>query len=360
MNKPHVVVGLSGGVDSAVSAWLLQQQGYRVQALFMKNWEQDDQENYCHASVDRADAQAVCDQLSIPLHHVNFAKEYWERVFQEFLKEYQAGRTPNPDIVCNKEIKFKLFLNYALAMGADYIATGHYARKFCFDDQQQLHKSYDHNKDQTYFLYTLTQDQLAKTLFPLAKLSKPKVRELATEIGLPNHAKKDSTGICFIGERKFTQFLQTYLAKQPGPIQTTDGHTLGEHNSLMYYTLGQRRGLHIGGQKNSSGAWYVSKKDQENNRLIVVQGKDHPDLYARRLSCRQLHWIAQEKPAFPLQCRAKTRYRQRETECIVTHAADQNYYIEFMQSQWAITPGQSVVFYQNDHCLGGGVIDTVF
>jgi tRNA-uridine 2-sulfurtransferase len=357
MHNKRVIVGLSGGVDSSVAALLLQQQGYTVEGLFMKNWEEDDTETYCPASVDRADAEAVCQRLGIPLHTINFAAEYWDRVFTHFLKEYKAGRTPNPDILCNKEIKFKLFLDYAVHRGADFIATGHYAGITQKAMHYLLCKSRDINKDQTYFLYTLGQTPLKKTLFPLANYLKTEVRALAKAAGLPTHAKKDSTGICFIGERKFRQFLAHYLPATPGLIETSTGQVIGEHHGLMYYTLGQRQGLGIGGQKNASEQpWYVIAKHVDRNVLVVAQGKNHPALYAHTLRCAQLHWVTGEKPTFPYRCTAKIRYRQTETPCLLTEESADSLQVAFTEAQWAITPGQSVVFYQGSYCLGGGII----
>jgi len=358
MKKKQVIVGLSGGVDSSVAALLLQEQGYRVEGLFMKNWEEDDTETYCAATADIADAEAVCKHLSIPFHTINFAAEYWDHVFCYFLQEYQAGRTPNPDILCNKEIKFKTFLEYTLQRGADFMATGHYAGKSFTDNHYQLLKSADNNKDQTYFLYTLGQMQLAKTLFPLASLSKNEVRHMAKQAGLPNHDKKESTGICFIGERKFKRFLQHYLPAQPGMIETPEGKCVGQHDGLMFYTLGQRQGLGIGGLKDSKlTPWYVADKVLDRNALIVVQGRHHTALYARALICSQLHWVRKETPVLPCTCTAKIRYRQHETPCHLTWLTENQIHVEFEQAQWAITPGQSIVFYQEANCLGGGIIN---
>jgi len=354
-----VIVGLSGGVDSSVAALLLQQQGYNVQGLFMKNWEEDDTEEYCSASADVADAQAVCDLLKIPLHTVNFSAEYWDKVFEYFLQEYRLGRTPNPDILCNKEIKFKAFLDYALYLGADFIATGHYVRKQFKNDKYYLLKALDKNKDQSYFLYTLNQKKLNYSLFPVGELKKAEVRKIAAENNFVNHAKKDSTGICFIGERKFKEFLQRYIPAQPGIIETMDGKTMGEHEGLMYYTLGQRQGLGIGGQRNASeDPWYVIEKDQARNVLIVGQGHDHPRLFSDNLICSQVSWVLEQAPEVPLTCTAKIRYRQTDQVCVVSSIANnKEYLVKFVQPQWAVAPGQSIVFYQDDLCLGGGVID---
>lgn len=357
----RVIVGLSGGVDSSVSALLLKQQGYAVEALFMKNWEEDDTEEYCSASADLADAQAVCDKLNLKLHTVNFAAEYWDNVFAYFLAEYKAGRTPNPDILCNREIKFKAFLDYALTLGADYIATGHYAQILKKQPYYYLCKGADPNKDQSYFLYTLGQTPLARSLFPVGHLTKPEVRKIAKEAGLTTHAKKDSTGICFIGERKFKDFLSRYLPAQPGSIETPEGKIIGQHEGLMYYTLGQRQGLQIGGRNDSEAKpWYVAKKDVARNALIVVQGHEHPLLFSRSLHCSQVSWISGKMPSLPLICSAKTRYRQIEQTCTITLCDENNFQVDFTTPQWAVTPGQSVVFYQGDTCLGGGIINTTF
>jgi len=355
-------VGMSGGVDSSVTALLLKEQGHQVEGVFMKNWEEDDTDTYCAASADMADAQAVCDKLGIELHRVNFAAEYWEAVFSHFLIEYRAGRTPNPDILCNKEIKFKAFLNYAKQRGADYIATGHYARIGQNADQFQLLKGCDDQKDQSYFLYALMQEQLSQSLFPIGHMEKTAVRELAAKANLPNHQKKDSTGICFIGERKFKDFLNEYLPAQPGQIISVDGETIGTHDGLMFYTIGQRQGLKIGGIKDSAESpWYVVSKDIPNNNLIVAQGADHPSLFARHLIAKQVHWINAEPKEFPLQISAKTRYRQQDQACVIMKSddamqTDATYEMIFDHPQRAITPGQSVVFYQDEVCLGGGII----
>jgi len=348
---------MSGGVDSSVVALLLKEQGHHVEGVFMKNWEEDDTDTFCPASIDMADAQAVCDKIGIELNRVNFAAEYWETVFSHFLAEYRAGRTPNPDILCNKEIKFKAFLNFAKQRGADFIATGHYVRGNYQDDQYHLLKGCDPQKDQSYFLYTLEQAQLTHSLFPIGHLTKNVVRDMAQKAGLANHIKKDSTGICFIGERKFKNFLNEYLPAKPGPIETQDGQVIGAHDGLMFHTLGQRQGLKIGGQKNfNEDPWYVASKNLERNALIVVQGHEHPALYARALIANQVHWINGAPTAYPVRLTAKTRYRQTDQLCIINKIDDTQYKIDFDQPQRAITPGQSVVFYQENICLGGGII----
>lgn len=361
MGKQRVIVGLSGGVDSSVAALLLLQQGYQVEGLFMKNWEEDDTEDYCSASVDLADAQAVADQLGIPLHTRNFASEYWDQVFSYFLDEYRAGRTPNPDIMCNKEIKFKAFLDLALEMGADYIATGHYARiARAPDGSVRMLKGVDNNKDQTYFLYTLQQHQLQHSLFPVGELEKSQVRALAEQAGFTTARKKDSTGICFIGERKFRDFLQRFLPAQPGDMVTPQGETVGRHHGLMYYTIGQRQGLGIGGRKDASESpWFVVDKDMASNHLIVTQGHQHELLMKHFLQASQLHWVVGQPPAPVFGCKAKIRYRQTEETCQVRILPEGHGEVCFADAQRAITPGQSIVFYQEDTCLGGGIIDTM-
>jgi tRNA-specific 2-thiouridylase len=354
----HIILGMSGGVDSSVAALLLQQQGYQVEGLFMKNWEEDDTEEHCSAEEDLRDAQAVCDQLGIRLHTINFSAEYWDRVFEYFLAEYRAGRTPNPDIMCNKEIKFRAFLDHALDLGADAIATGHYARvQHGSDNRYHMLKGKDGNKDQTYFLYTLDQHQLSHTLFPVGELEKTEVRRIAHEAGFVNDDKKDSTGICFIGERNFREFLQRYLPARPGEMHDTDGKLLGSHDGLMYYTLGQRQGLGIGGRADSSEEpWYVVDKKMDSNTLVVAQGHDHPALLRSTLRAIDLHWTAGTPPSDSFACTAKTRYRQADQSCQVDINGDGSCHVRFDQPQRAITPGQSVVFYADDECLGGGII----
>ncbi|MDY6981269.1 MAG: tRNA 2-thiouridine(34) synthase MnmA [Pseudomonadota bacterium] len=352
-----IIVGMSGGVDSSVAALLLKQQGHAVRGVFMKNWEGDDYDDHCAAEEDLKDARQVCETLNIPLQGVNFADQYWDRVFSYFLQEYSAGRTPNPDILCNREIKFRAFLDYALAQGAEKIATGHYARIHEQDGDYQLLRGKDHNKDQSYFLYTLNQEQLARSLFPIGELDKSAVRQLARQQELVTFNKKDSTGICFIGERDFRAFLKHYLPAQPGEIQTPDGKHLGRHDGLMYYTLGQRQGLGIGGVRGHEGAtWYVADKDLGNNILIVVDGHDHPLLYSHQLTAGDLHWVSGEPPAAPYRCTARTRYRQADTACTIDALRNGICEVTFDDPQWAITPGQSIVFYQDEVCLGGGII----
>nr|WP_314401836.1 tRNA 2-thiouridine(34) synthase MnmA [uncultured Aggregatibacter sp.] len=354
-----VICGMSGGVDSSVSAFILQQQGYQVEGLFMKNWEEDDDTDYCTAAADLADAQAVCDKLGIKLHKINFAAEYWDNVFEHFLSEYKAGRTPNPDILCNKEIKFKAFLEYAAEdLGANYIATGHYVRRRGADDNAQLLRGLDANKDQSYFLYTLSSKQVGQSLFPVGDIEKPIVRAIAEDLDLITAKKKDSTGICFIGERKFKDFLARYLPAQPGNIRTVEGDIIGRHDGLMYHTLGQRKGLGIGGVKGASEeAWYVVEKDLVNNELIVAQGHDHSALLSTGLIAQQLHWVDRQPIREPLRCTVKTRYRQTDVPCMIEPIDDESIKVIFDEPQIAVTPGQSAVFYLDEVCLGGGIIE---
>jgi tRNA-specific 2-thiouridylase len=353
MSRQRVIVGLSGGVDSSVAAWLLKEQGYEVIGLFMKNWEDDDTDEYCTSREDLIDAVSVADVLGIEIEAVNFSAEYRERVFNNFLAEYHAGRTPNPDVLCNAEIKFKAFLDHALQLGADWIATGHYAQLRRRGDRIELLKAADGSKDQSYFLYRLNQAQLSKTLFPLGTMFKRDVRELARKLGLPNHAKRDSTGICFIGERPFREFLMRYLPRSPGPIEGADGRIIGTHQGLMYYTIGQRQGLGIGGQGE---AWYVADKQIDRNCLVVVQGHDHPNLFKQQLSAVELSWTAGSAPSVADTYAAKTRYRQADVPCTLTQIESGRCEVAFPTPQWAVTPGQSVVLYDGSVCLGGGII----
>ncbi|MCO5101963.1 MAG: tRNA 2-thiouridine(34) synthase MnmA [Burkholderiaceae bacterium] len=363
----RVVVGISGGVDSSVAAWLLKQQGYEVVGLFMKNWEDDDDDEHCSTREDWIAAASAADVLGIDIEAVNFAAEYRERVFAEFLREYSAGRTPNPDVLCNAEIKFKAFLDHAMALGAGRIATGHYARVRAAvrsgehgreHPRFELLRGVDPAKDQSYFLHRLTQAQLARTIFPLGELHKRQVREIARSIGLPNAQRKDSTGICFIGERPFREFLGRYLPTHPGPIVTPEGRTIGRHDGLAFHTIGQRKGLGIGGTRGGSGEpWFVARKDPVRNELVVVQGHDHPMLRSSRLQAIDAHWIAGVPPDDDGCLAARTRYRQADAGCALSVLPDSSFELRFAEPQWAVTPGQSAVVYRGDACLGGGVIE---
>lgn len=357
-HRTTVIVGLSGGVDSSVAALLLLEQGYRVEGLFMKNWEEDDTDDHCAAAADLEDAAAVADRLGISLHRVNFSTEYWDWVFSRFLTEYRAARTPNPDILCNREIKFRAFLDHALDLGAERIATGHYARVARDHAGWHLRLAADGQKDQTYFLYLLGQHQLGHCLFPLGDLSKTEVREIARRAGLPTAEKKDSTGICFIGERRFRDFLARYLPRAPGPIETPEGSLIGEHQGLAYYTIGQRQGLGIGGVTGKAEApWFVAHKDPVRNALILVQGHDHPLLMSKGLDGGAPHWIAAAPSAVPFACRLRTRHRQALEDCTLTELRDDRCRVHFAHPQRAVTPGQAAVFYRGEECLGGAVIE---
>ena len=355
--KTRIIVGLSGGVDSSVAALLLQKQGYRVEGLFMKNWDEDDGEDYCTAQQDLEDAIDVADKLGIPLHQANFAAEYWDNVFAHFLAEYKAGRTPNPDVLCNREIKFKVFQDYARLLGAEYIATGHYARLDHTEKKPRLLKALDDNKDQSYFLQSVDASQLAQVSFPLGELSKVEVRKIAYQNGLSTYDKKDSTGICFIGERRFRDFLKTYLPARPGDIEDTQGNFIGKHEGLMYHTLGQRQGLGIGGVRGASEKpWYVVSKDITRNVLVVGQGNDHPEMYTSSIPLNEISWIG-ECPTLPLTGAAKVRYRQPDQVCRLM-ATETGFRVDFDEPQRAVTPGQWVCFYQDQWCLGGGIIES--
>ncbi|MFV9509694.1 tRNA 2-thiouridine(34) synthase MnmA [Tepidibacillus sp. LV47] len=362
MNKKpeetRVIVGMSGGVDSSVAALLLKQQGYDVIGVFMKNWDDRDEFGHCTAEDDYQDVIRVCNQIGIPYYSVNFEKEYKEKVFNYFLDEYKKGRTPNPDVMCNREIKFGEFLEKALELDADYIATGHYARVRNINGEFQLLKAIDQNKDQTYFLNVLNQYQLSKTMFPIGHLQKSEVRKIAQENGLATANKKDSTGICFIGERDFREFLSKFLPAQPGEIRTLDGEVKGTHQGLMYYTLGQRKGLGIGGE-GTGEPWFVVDKDVKNNILYVAQGANHPSLYSKGLVATDVNWISGKPPAKQFTCTAKFRYRQPDQKVTVIIKENHTCEVIFEEKQKAITPGQAVVFYQDEVCLGGGIIDQV-
>ena len=354
-----VIVGMSGGVDSSVAAYLLKEAGHEVEGLFMKNWEEDDGPGYCPAAKDLADAQSVCDKLDIPLHSVNFSERYWQSVFEHFLNEYQAHRTPKPDVLCNKEIKFKAFLDYASHLGADYIATGHYAKLKREGQETYLYRAKDRDKDQSYFLHAVNREALNKSLFPLGNMLKSEVRALAQSLQFITHDKKDSTGICFIGEKRFKTFLNEFLLASPGDIKTTQGEIIGRHDGLMFYTLGQRQGLGIGGLKNTPAQpWYVVDKDSKSNSLIVAQGYYHPMLYAQGLECGPIHWLI-PLPALPLACHAQIRYRQTPEPCLISPAENDRHTLMFSSAQRAITPGQYVVFYQQNRCLGGATIENL-
>jgi len=348
---------MSGGVDSSVAAAELLNQGHQVTGLFMKNWEEDDTEEYCSAAVDLADAEEVCKQLGIKLKTINFSYEYWTRVFQLFLEEYRRGRTPNPDVVCNKEIKFKEFLRWALHLGADSIATGHYSRLTRQNHHYLLRKGRDNKKDQSYFLHTLDQEALRYVNFPLGEMFKKQVREIAQALRLTTHDKKDSTGICFIGEHhRFSDFLSRFLPAQIGPIKTLEGETIGFHQGVYYYTIGQRQGLGIGGKGKP---WYVAQKDVKQNIIYVVQGHDHPAMMKKVILAQNMYWVVGRPPILPILCKAKTRYQQDEQPCIISIINTHYTKIEFEQPQWAVTPGQSIVFYKGDVCIGGGIIQSV-
>lgn len=358
-NGRRVIVGMSGGVDSAVAAAQLLQDDYEVVGLFMKNWEEDDEPEYCAAERDLSDARDVCELLGIHLETANFSHEYWENVFKHFLNEYKVGRTPNPDILCNREIKFKLFMDWSISLGADYIATGHYVQRGLLDDRLSLLMGADPDKDQSYFLYTLGQKALLNSLFPIGHLRKKQVREMADEMSLPVKSKKDSTGICFIGERRFKDFLSQYLPNKPGNILNLAGQVIGKHSGAMYYTIGQRSGLGLGGsndRQNTGQPWFVAKKNVQNNTLIAVQGNNHPSLLKKIVITERPHWISGLPAILPLVCHAKTRYRQINQACEIVAYGSDYARVVFDQPQRAIAPGQSLVFYQGEHCLGGGVI----
>ncbi len=355
---PHIVIAMSGGVDSSVAAALLKQSGYRVSAVFMKNWNEPAEDGHCLWEDDVGDVLSVCDKLDIEVNTVDLSKAYWDGVFEAFLDEYRRGRTPNPDVLCNREVKFKAFIEHASSIGGDLIATGHYAKHHTLNGKEVLQKGADPNKDQSYFLYAIGQHALTRTVFPLGELEKPAVRRIAAGAGLATHAKKDSTGICFIGERRFRSFLSNYLPAQPGDIRSLDGNVIGHHQGAAFYTLGQREGLGIGGIRGASeGPWFVVAKDVSNNELIAAQGHEHPLLMSRRLIADTLSWIDDAPPVIPFRCHAKTRYRQPDQSCEIVALDDDTLTVEFTHPQRAVTPGQSVVFYDGNTCLGGGIID---
>ena len=354
-----VVVGMSGGVDSSVAAYLLKEQGYDVIGIFMKNWEEKDESGYCTATEDYEDVRRVCEKIGIPYYTVNFEKEYWDRVFTYFLDEYKKGRTPNPDVMCNKEIKFKKFLDYALKLGADYLATGHFAKVKYENGEYKLLRGEDNNKDQTYFLNVLTQEQLSKAMFPIADYTKKEVREIAKEKGFVTADKKDSTGICFIGERDFKDFLSNYIPAKPGKMRTIEGEVKGQHDGLMYYTLGQRKGLGIGGS-GTGEPWFAAHKDLKHNDLYVVQGSEHPALFSKGLYASNISWISNKEKNKEFECTAKFRYRQKDKEVKVYIINDDKCKVVFKNPQKAVTPGQAIVFYNKEECLGGGIIEEVF
>ncbi len=359
--KQKVIVGMSGGVDSSVAAWLLQIQGFQVEGLFMKNWEHDDKPGFCAAANDLADAQAVCDRLNIPLHTVNFSEQYWQEVFQTALDEYALARTPNPDVLCNRKIKFAAFLDHARALGAEAIATGHYAKLTIQQERAHLYKARDRDKDQTYFLHAVQTEALLSTYFPLGDYTKSQVREMAKQAGFLNHAKKDSTGLCFIGEKRFKAFLNEFMLATPGVIENTNGEVLGQHDGLIFYTIGQRQGLNLGhASRGFNQPWYVVDKDLARNVLMVAEGSEHPMLYSLGLICNAIHWL-HPPPShhFPMTCFAKTRYRQHEQACVIAPADEQQHVVMFSSPQRAVTPGQYVVFYAKNECLGGAVIEKI-
>ena len=361
MTKNKIIVGLSGGVDSSVAAMLLKEKGYEVEALFMKNWNNQTEDGKCLWEDDVEDAIQVCDKLNIEINTIDLSEDYWEKVFKNFLTEYKNGRTPNPDVLCNKEIKFKAFLEYAESLGAEKIATGHYACKNTNGDSIQLLKSIDNNKDQSYFLCCLNQNQLNKTLFPIGDLHKQDVRKLAKKAKLITHDKKDSTGVCFIGEQPFRDFLSSFIKPERGLIKTVDGESIGEHEGIFFYTLGQRQGLGIGGIKNATDApWYVVRKNIDDNELIVAQDHDHPLLHSKNLTVLDINWISEKIPILPFKCKSKCRYRQSDQNCVIERNKNGHFVVKFELSQRAITPGQYIVFYKKNVCLGGGIIDSVY